>query len=66
MNRTDNIDYEICSTETTTTESLKYMGKWSKDIGMSLDTTKLFGNDFLDFGNATLKVAALPVNLVIH
>lgn len=54
-------EYQICSTENSLTDSWKYMGNWSKDNGMSLVTSKLFGNEFIDFNNATLKVAALPV-----
>ncbi|CAC5369272.1 GRID1 [Mytilus coruscus] len=55
-------EYQICSTENSLTDSWKYMGNWSKDDGISLVTSRLFGNEFIDFNNATLKVAALPLD----
>ncbi|XP_071131796.1 glutamate receptor 4-like [Mytilus edulis] len=55
-------EYQICSTENSLTDSWKYMGNWSKDNGISLVTSRLFGNEFIDFNNATLKVAALPLD----
>jgi hypothetical protein len=37
------------------------MGYWSTNAGLSLKNTKLFENDFVDFGNKRLLVTALPV-----
>ncbi|CAC5365680.1 unnamed protein product [Mytilus coruscus] len=54
--------FKICSTENSLTDSWKYMGNWSQDDGISLMTSRLFGNEFIDFNNATLKVAALPLD----
>lgn len=55
--------YQICSVENGLINKWKHMGSWSEKTGISMKQFKLFGNDFLDFGNATLKVAAVPVSL---
>ncbi|XP_076075595.1 glutamate receptor-like isoform X1 [Mytilus galloprovincialis] len=57
--------YQICSVENGLINKWKYMGSWSEKTGISMKQFKLFGNDFLDFGNATLKVAAVPLDPMV-
>ncbi|CAG2184585.1 unnamed protein product [Mytilus edulis] len=57
--------YQICSVENGLINKWKHMGSWSEKTGISLKQFKLFGNDFLDFRNATLKVAAVPLDPMV-
>ena len=53
--------FHVCSTAANSNGSLQYMGYWSTNAGLSLKNTKLFENDFVDFGDKRLLVTALPV-----
>ncbi|XP_052069391.1 glutamate receptor-like [Mytilus californianus] len=60
-----NSKYQICSIDNGLINKWKHMGSWSKGGGISLEHNKLFRNDFVDFKNSTLKVAAVPLDPMV-
>ena len=53
--------FEMCSLSSKTVNAWQHSGKWSPTTKLKPKTENIFNNVFVDFGNSTIKVAAVEV-----